>query len=222
MKKFEIMTTETINTLSSAPLRKELRSLNTESNKLYQSTWSIAETYARIIAGELFADDFDSLTAFAKFAGTSTSNISRLTRCVDFRDKYGLDGFTVGAIAELLPLENCEALDETEILQFVQKLEPTMTVKALREAVKWLLEKPVNPLDDEPETVDTETVDEPAEVYEPDEVDEPDEVMPMYAVNELLRHFDTYRINGKDVTLTVDFIREIVDDYITENNLTFE
>ena len=207
MKKFELMTTETINALTNTNLKKELRALNTEGDKLYRSTWAIAESYKTIVDSNLFTDDFDSLTAFAKFANTSTSNISRLTRCVDFRNKYGLEGYTVGAVAELLPLENSETLTESDILELISKLNPLMTVKAIRELVKWALEKPVNPLEDEPEAIE----DEPEATEDEPEAPTEKEYTPR-----------VYAIGGHEIELTHATVVQLLNDYYTENNLIIE
>lgn len=216
MKKFELMTAETINNLTNTNLKKELRSLNTEGDKLYRSTWAIAESYKTIVDSNLFVDDFDSLTAFAKFTNTSTSNISRLTRCVDFRNKYGLEGYTVGAVAELLPLENSEVLAESDILELISKLNPLMTVKAIRELVKWALEKPVNPLEDEPEAIEGEpeaTEGEPEATEDETEPEAPTEKEYTPRV---------YAIGGHEIELTHATVVQLLNDYYTENNLIIE
>lgn len=129
---FELITTESINGLTNSELKKELKKVTTAISAIGKKTKEMAVSINNIMTEESYKDDFKSDTEFARFLGTSKSNLSKISRAGKLlKENENLSVFNLGQIEETLPLN-----DETRNHIIEEKeIEPSMTVKEVREVV---------------------------------------------------------------------------------------
>ena len=111
-----------------------------------------------IMTEESYKDDFKSDTEFAKFLGTSKGNLSKISRAGKLlKENENLSVFNLGQIEETLPLN-----DETRNYIIEEKeIEPSMTVKEVREVVNAYKS---DGKEETEETEETEVVEKPEEL----------------------------------------------------------
>lgn len=129
---FELITNESINGLTNSELKKELKKVTTAIGTIGKKTKEMAIAINNIMTEESYKDDFKSDTEFAKFLGTSKGNLSKISRAGKLlKENENLSVFNLGQIEETLPLN-----DETRNYIIEEKeIEPSMTVKEVREVV---------------------------------------------------------------------------------------
>lgn len=151
---FELITSESINGLTNSELKKELKKVSTAIGTIGKKTKEMAISINNIMTEESYKDDFKSDTEFAKFLGTSKGNLSKISRAGKLlKENENLSVFNLGQIEETLPLN-----DETRNYIIEEKeIEPSMTVKEVREVVNAYKS------DGKKETEETEETEEPEE-----------------------------------------------------------
>ena len=129
---FELITSESINGLTNSELKKELKKVTTAIGTIGKKTKEMAISINNIMTEESYKDDFKNDTEFAKFLGTSKGNLSKISRAGKLlKENENLSVFNLGQIEETLPLN-----DETRNYIIEEKeIEPSMTVKEVREVV---------------------------------------------------------------------------------------
>ena len=129
---FELITSDAINGLTNGELKKELRKVTSAVGTIGKKTKEMAVSICNIMEEESYKDDFKSDTEFAKFLGTSKGNLSKISRAGKLlKENENLSVFNLGQIEETLPLN-----DETRNYIVEEKeIEPSMTVKEVREVV---------------------------------------------------------------------------------------
>ena len=164
-----------IGELTNKELVKEIKAiekleLNTQANR-----WKQAEHYANIVNDELFLDDFDSLTDFAKVIGSTKQTISQLVKAVEYAEECNIDKglWTINKVYILSCIDNVdvfmkwlqEAHKELNIQakedlrmygdNFIKKL--VQEYKNYKEPVKKIEDKQVESTDVTPEKEQKET-----------------------------------------------------------------
>lgn len=129
---FELITNESIIGLTNSELKKELKKVTTAIGTIGKKTKEMAIAINNIMTEESYKDDFKSDTEFAKFLGTSKGNLSKISRAGKLlKENENLSAFNLGQIEETLSLN-----DETRNYIIEEKeIEPSMTVKEVREVV---------------------------------------------------------------------------------------
>lgn len=163
---FELITTESINGLTNSELKKELKKVTTAIGTIGKKTKEMAISISNIMEEESYKDDFKSDTEFAKFLGTSKGNLSKISRAGKLlKENENLSAFNLGQIEETLPLN-----DETRNYIVEEKeIEPSMTVKEVREVVNAYKS---DGKEETEETEETEKTEETEEQEEPKETEE--------------------------------------------------
>lgn len=80
-----------IGELTNKELVKNLKAIDKLEGKTQANKWAQAEYYRNIVKDELFLDDFDSLTDFAKVIGSTKQTISQVVKAVDYADEMQVD-----------------------------------------------------------------------------------------------------------------------------------
>ena len=129
---FDLITTQSINELTNSELKKELKKVTTAIGTIGKKTKEMAISISNIMTEESYKDDFKNDTEFAGFLGTSKANLSKISRAGKLlKENENLSVFNLGQIEEILPLN-----DETRNHIIEEKeIEPSMTVKEVREVV---------------------------------------------------------------------------------------
>lgn len=129
---FELITSESINGLTNSELKRELKKVTTAIGTIGKKTKEMAISINNIMSEESYKDDFKSDTEFAKFLGTSKGNLSKISRAGKLlKENENLSAFNLGQIEETLSLND-------EIRNYIieeKEIEPSMTVKEVREVV---------------------------------------------------------------------------------------
>lgn len=124
----ELMTTDSINELSSTPLKKELRNIMAAVSGVKKNTWKYADAVSNIMTGELFTDDFKNASEFATYIGTSAATVSMYCAAVKFVDGitayYGENGYTADIIKDAITVSKAYILS---------------TIERIEEFSEWLL-----------------------------------------------------------------------------------
>ena len=156
----ELITTESINGLTNSELKKELKKVTTAIGTIGKKTKEMAISISNIMEEESYKDDFKSDTKFAEFLGTSKGNLSKISRAGKLlKENENLSAFNLGQIEETLPLN-----DETRNHIVEEKeIEPSMTVKEVREVVNAYKS---DGKEETEETEETEEQEEPKETEE--------------------------------------------------------
>ena len=128
----ELITSESINGLTNSELKRELKKVINAIGTIGKKTKEMAVSINNIMTEESYKDDFKSDTEFAKFLGTSKSNLSKISRAGKLlKENENLSVFNLGQIEETLSLN-----DETRNYIIEEKeIVPSMTVKEVREVV---------------------------------------------------------------------------------------
>ena len=97
-----------IGELTNKELVKEIKAIDKLEGSTQANKWKQAEHYRNIVTGELFLDDFDSLTDFAKVIGSAKQTISQLVRAVEYAEETGVDRekWTINKVYILSCIEN--------------------------------------------------------------------------------------------------------------------
>lgn len=142
------------NSLQNSKLRTQVNKINTAIVKSNKSSWEVAEAVSKIIAEELFAQDFEKEEDFAKYIGMSRPQLNKMKRLVLYRDTANLSpDFTVTKVMEMLSIN----IDELQDFIESYAVTPNMTVAEIRECVKLWNGKFVES-EDETEQEEAETV----------------------------------------------------------------
>lgn len=155
---FELITSESINGLTNSELKKELKKVTTAISTIGKKTKEMAISINNIMTEESYKDDFKSDIEFAKFLGTSKGNLSKISRAGKLlKENENLSVFNLGQIEETLLLN-----DETRNYIIEEKeIEPSMTVKEVREVVNAYKS---NGKEETEETEETEVIEKPEEL----------------------------------------------------------
>ena len=129
---FDLITTQSINELTNSELKKELKKVTSAIGTIGKKTKEMVISINNIMTEESYKDDFKNDTEFARFLGTSKANLSKISRAGKLlKENENLSAFNLGQIEEILPLN-----DETRNYIIEEKeIEPSMTVKEVREVV---------------------------------------------------------------------------------------
>ena len=150
---FELITSESINGLTNSELKKELKKVATTIDTIGKKTKEMAISISNIMTEESYKDDFKSDTEFAKFLGTSKGNLSKISRAGKLlKENENLSVFNLGQIEETLPLND-------EIRNYIieeKEIEPSMTVKEVREVVSAYKSDSKEETEETKETEETE------------------------------------------------------------------
>lgn len=159
---FELITSESINELTNSELKKELKKVTTAIGTIGKKTKEMAISINNIMTEESYKDDFKSDTEFAKFLGTSKGNLSKISRAGKLlKENENFSVFNLGQIEETLPLN-----DETRNYIIEEKeIEPSMTVKEVREVVNAYKSDGKEEAEKTEETEETEEKEKEKEVY---------------------------------------------------------
>lgn len=125
-----------LQTITNTTLMKRINTIRNEFAKVEKSAWTVAKCYYDIVNGELFKDDFETLTAFAEYMGVNKSTISRMVNAYTKKLACGLDTYTTAQVIELLPIKDNEKV--TECIE-VMEITPNDTQKEVRAKVKEYL-----------------------------------------------------------------------------------
>ena len=120
-----ICTKETIANLKNASLRKSLTTMLTASKSSRTALWKYAKAVADIIKGETFVDDFETQTAFAKFADLSKSTITNYVKAVEFVEREDIKEYFGEELSNLSVgkayiLSTLEAEDLKDFMDFAK------------------------------------------------------------------------------------------------------
>lgn len=85
---YDLTITMNPTTLANKELAKSIIAINKAVETGNKSSWTVAEEFNRIIADELFEDDFDNEKQFAEFVGISKAYMSQCKRAVDFKNSH--------------------------------------------------------------------------------------------------------------------------------------
>ena len=127
----------------------------------------MAISISNIMEEESYKDDFKNDTEFAKFLGTSKGNLSKISRAGKLlKENENLSVFNLGQIEETLPLD-------AETRNFIieeKEIEPSMTVKEVREVVNSYKSDSKEQEETEEEQENVEEPEETEEVEKPEEL----------------------------------------------------
>lgn len=125
-----------LKTITNTTLMKRVNTIRNEFAKVEKSAWTVAKCYYDIVNGELFKDDFETLTAFAEYMGVNKSTISRMVNAYTKKLACGLDAYTSTQVIEMLPIKENEKVNECIE---VMAITPNDTQKEVRAKVKEYL-----------------------------------------------------------------------------------
>ena len=148
-----------LKTITNTTLMKRVNTIRNEFAKVEKSAWTVAKCYYDIVNGELFKDDFETLTAFAEYMGVNKSTISRMVNAYTKKLACGLDAYTTAQVIEMLPIKDNEKV--TECIELMA-ITPNDTQKEVRTKVKEYLH---------PETKETSETSETEETSETSETE---------------------------------------------------
>ena len=80
-----------IGELTNKELVKEIKAIEKLESNTQSNRWKQAEHYATILNDELYSDDFESLTEFAKVIGSTKQTISQLVKAVEYAEECNID-----------------------------------------------------------------------------------------------------------------------------------
>lgn len=131
----------TINTttLTNKKLAKELNTIQKCMLTIGKSEWGFAKSVAIIMSEELYKEDFENDKKLADALGVAKSTLSKahrsVQRVVEFealRDESGNPIYSLAKVQEMLPV----SVDDFNDFLSGYKINPSMTVKEIRESVQ--------------------------------------------------------------------------------------
>lgn len=148
-----------LKTITNQTLVKRINTIRNEFAKVEKSAWTVAKCYYDIVNGELFKEDFETLTAFAEYMGVNKSTISRMVNAYTKKLACGLDAYTTAQVIEMLPIKDNEKV--TECIE-VMAITPSDTQKQVRTKVKEYL----HPTEEKEEVEESESTTDTTEETE--------------------------------------------------------
>lgn len=133
------LTTINTTTLTNKKLVKELNTIQKCMLTVGKSEWGFAKSVSIIMSEELYKEDFETDKKLAEALGIAKSTLSKAHRAVQrvvefeaLRDESGNPIYSLAKVQEMLPV----AVDDFNDFLLGYEINPTMTVKEIRESVQ--------------------------------------------------------------------------------------
>lgn len=128
--------------LTNSELSAKIYDIQTKLSSIQDSTKDVAMIVGKIMENELYADDFETITDFAKYMNCSRARLTQFRRfynIMNMVDKSIYDDFSYSQLVEMIPaIEKMIALecDENAICKWIRdNIVPVMSCRQIRDIV---------------------------------------------------------------------------------------